>query len=143
MICIRHIRSFVYSNYDIIKEKAFSTRINFLQYGEYVLTEWNYGIIIRLLMIIIIKYDAREGELKMTLRECRVDKDYVVKDMDLDQAIMIRLKALGLTDGTRIHILNKKRSGSIIFHVRGTRLAVGRDIAESIHVKDNERKLDR
>lgn len=84
-----------------------------------------------------------EGELKMTLRECKVDKDYVVEDMDLDQGIMIRLKALGLTDGTHIHILNKKRSGSIIFHVRGSRLAVGKDIAESIHVKDNERKLDR
>lgn len=79
----------------------------------------------------------------MTLRECKVDKDYVVENMDLDQAIMVRLKALGLTDGTRIHILNNKRGGSVIFHVRGTRLAVGKDIAESINVKNDERKLDR
>ncbi|WP_066715521.1 FeoA family protein [Clostridium sp. Marseille-P299] len=79
----------------------------------------------------------------MTLRECKVDRDYIVEDMDLEQATMVRLKALGLTDGTRIHILNNKRGGSVIFHVRGTRLAVGKDIAEAINVKEDERKVSR
>lgn len=81
------------------------------------------------------------GEEQMTLRECKINKDYIVKSMDLEQSIMIRLKALGLTDGTHIHILSNKRAGSLIFQVRGTRLAVGKDIAEAIYVESENGSL--
>lgn len=76
----------------------------------------------------------------MRLRECKVNESYTVKKIDLEKAAMVRLKALGLTDGTRILILNSKRSGSMIFRVRGTRLAVGKAIADSIYVEEEERK---
>ncbi len=59
---------------------------------------------------------------------------YEVCGMELPRATQMRLTALGLTAGTKIRVLNNKRSGSVIFHVRGTRLAVGRKIAEHIYI---------
>lgn len=71
----------------------------------------------------------------MTLCDGKAKESYVVKSLSLEQAAMIRLKALGMTDGTTITVLNNKRSGAVIFSVRGTRLAVGREIAKSIEVE--------
>ena len=45
-----------------------------------------------------------------------------------------RLEALGLTEGTNITILNKKKKGAVIVKVRGTRFAVGEHIAEGIRI---------
>lgn len=59
---------------------------------------------------------------------------YEVRGMKLPRATQMRLSALGLTTGTQVRVLNNKRSGSVIFHVRGTRLAVGRKIAEHIYI---------
>ena len=72
----------------------------------------------------------------MTLAEGKANRRYIVCNSNLNQATEVRLKALGLTDGTSIEVLNNKRGGSVIFHVRGTRLAVGRKIAELIEVKE-------
>lgn len=70
----------------------------------------------------------------MSLLECKIGSSYVVNDIDVDNNIKHRLQALGLTKGTSINILNTKRSGAIIFGVRGTRLAVGEKIAAGILV---------
>lgn len=59
---------------------------------------------------------------------------YIVNDIKVEENVKHRLQALGLTHGTKIKILNNKKSGSVIFSVRGTRLAVGREIAEGIIV---------
>lgn len=59
---------------------------------------------------------------------------YEVCGMNLPRATKMRLTALGLTTGTKVLVLNNKRSGSVIFHVRGTRLAVGKKIAEHIYI---------
>lgn len=72
----------------------------------------------------------------MTLLECKVNHEYIVEDMDFEQATIVRLQALGLTNGTLIKVLNNKRAGSVIFYVRGTRLAIGRAIAKAILVKN-------
>lgn len=72
----------------------------------------------------------------MTLCNAKVNRSYYVESVQLNAATQNRLKALGMTDGTSIMILNNKRSGSVIFNVRGTRLAVGKKIAESIFVKE-------
>lgn len=73
-------------------------------------------------------------EKKMTLREAGIGADYEVKGMNLARATQMRLIALGMTQGTKITVLNHKRGGSVIFSVRGTRLAVGRQIAEEIYI---------
>ncbi|ROR26410.1 ferrous iron transport protein A [Mobilisporobacter senegalensis] len=72
----------------------------------------------------------------MTLLKGTVGNTYTVKEIDLEQITKRRLEALGLTDGTKVTILNKKENGSIIFKVRGTRLAIGRQIADSIALKE-------
>ena len=68
----------------------------------------------------------------MNLLQAEIGKVYQVKSLSLERAVEGRLQALGLTEGTKIKILNHKRGGSIIFNVRGTRLAVGKQIAEAI-----------
>lgn len=55
-----------------------------------------------------------------------------VKRVLVAEAIGRRLEALGVNEGTAVTILNKKKSGSVIIKVRGTRLALGRKIAEQI-----------
>lgn len=70
----------------------------------------------------------------MTLCDGKMNHSYIVGSISLENATQIRLKALGLTDGTSITILNNKRTGSVIFTVRGTRLAVGKQIAKEIEI---------
>lgn len=72
----------------------------------------------------------------MTLLEGAISGKYTVLKLELEQAVGKRLEALGLTEGTQVIILNKKKGGSIIFKVRGTRLAVGKRIADSILVEE-------
>lgn len=70
----------------------------------------------------------------MTLREGTVGSSYHVKGLALPKGQEVRLAALGLTEGTSITVLNKKARGAVIFNVRGTRLAVGKQIAASIEI---------
>lgn len=75
----------------------------------------------------------------MTLYEGTVGSVYVVKGIHLEQKSMIRrLEALGVNDMTGVQIMNRKRSGACIIRVRGTRLAVGRTIAQGIEVEVTE-----
>jgi ferrous iron transport protein A len=70
----------------------------------------------------------------MTLLQGKIGGHYQVERLELEGTRKRRLQALGLTAGTNISVLNNKKSGSVIFMVRGTRLAVGREIAEAIKV---------
>lgn len=72
----------------------------------------------------------------MTLLEGKIGESYEVKNLTLSGMTQIRLEALGLTRGTKIKVLNNKRSGSVIFMVRGTRLAIGKRIAASIIIEE-------
>ena len=51
------------------------------------------------------------------------------------QDLARRLEALGLFPGSRVKILQKKRRGAMIITVRGTRFALGMEIAAHIAVK--------
>ena len=72
----------------------------------------------------------------MTLNEARIGKTYQIIALSLDRAVMGRLEALGLTKGTIIKILNRNREGSVILMVRGSRLALGKAITKTIHMKE-------
>lgn len=73
----------------------------------------------------------------MNLNDSVVQRTYQVADVsDLELPIERRLEALGLTTGTDITILNKKKKGAVIVKVRGTRFAVGRHIASGIQIKE-------
>ena len=56
---------------------------------------------------------------------------YFVRGINLPVKTAKRLEALGMTSGTGIVILNKKKS-ALIIAVRGTRLALGKAIAQNI-----------
>ncbi|MDF2944946.1 MAG: FeoA family protein [Herbinix sp.] len=72
----------------------------------------------------------------MTLQNAKIGITYTVKSLELDMITMRRLQALGLTQGTKVRILNRNRGGSVIIMVRGSRLALGDKIAETIHMKE-------
>ncbi len=72
----------------------------------------------------------------MTLGNAGIGGSYRVNSMDLDTVTMRRLGAMGLTKGTGIKLLNCNHGGSVIIMVRGSRLAVGKKIAESIEMEE-------
>lgn len=71
----------------------------------------------------------------MKLNEGEVGETYLVINVTADVAITRRLEALGVNEMTPVSVLNKKGSGSVIFKVRGTRLAVGQKISDGILVE--------
>lgn len=74
----------------------------------------------------------------MKLYEGTIGHTYLVKSVIVDDTITRRLEALGVNEMTPVTILNKKGSGSVIFKVRGTRLAVGRKISDGIQIEENQ-----
>ncbi len=70
------------------------------------------------------------------MRDGKVGECYLVTGLRMEGTLLRRLQALGLTPGTEVKVLNRKRSGSLIFSVRGTRLAVGKRIAQEIETKE-------
>ena len=70
----------------------------------------------------------------MTLYEGEKGSSYEVCGVYVEESITRRLQALGLNDGTRVKILNRKKKGALIIQVRGTRLALGRYISSGIEV---------
>lgn len=72
----------------------------------------------------------------MKLQEGEIGKTYMVQSILVDDIIARRLEALGVNEQTPVIIMNKKGSGTLIIKVRGTRLALGRKIADGIEVKE-------
>lgn len=73
----------------------------------------------------------------MSLCDGSVGSFYEVQEIMVAPNITRRLEALGVNEGTTVEILNQKRNkGALIIKVRGTRLALGRQIAEGILVKE-------
>lgn len=72
----------------------------------------------------------------MKLNEGEIGGTYLVESVMVDEAITRRLEALGVNEMTPVAILNKKGSGSVIFKVRGTRLAVGKRISDNIFIRE-------
>ena len=72
----------------------------------------------------------------MKLNEGEKGKNYLVTGVLAEKKVARRLEALGVNERTPVTVLNKKGSGSLIIKVRGTRLALGRQIAEGITVED-------
>ena len=60
---------------------------------------------------------------------------YKIRFAAVDEVTAGRLEALGVNENTRILVLNKKRSQTMIIKVRGTRLALGGKITGGIEVE--------
>ena len=72
----------------------------------------------------------------MILKDAQNGKEYIVEKSMLNQPEKRRLEAMGLIEGTRILKLNQAIDSSTVFMVRGTRLAIGKELAENIIVRD-------
>lgn len=70
----------------------------------------------------------------MTLKNCKAGETHSVEAIALDPEMKRRLHILGLTDGTDVTVLRKKRCGTMIIKVRGVRYAIGGRAAEGIFV---------
>ncbi|NLK93636.1 MAG: ferrous iron transport protein A [Clostridiales bacterium] len=74
----------------------------------------------------------------MTLLDGSIGDVFLVNYIDIQEKVKKRLEILGLTKGTQVKILNNKRSGSTIIKLRGTRYAIGKEIAFAIKVRRKE-----
>ena len=72
----------------------------------------------------------------MILYDAVKDKEYKIEGLYVEPGITSRLQALGLNDGTKIYVLNRKKRGAMIIKVRGTRLALGKHISSNIEVSE-------
>ena len=70
----------------------------------------------------------------MTLYEAQKNQEYTIEGLFVEEAVTRRLQALGLNDGTRVKVLNKKKRGALIIQVRGTRLALGKHLSSNIEI---------
>lgn len=71
----------------------------------------------------------------MTLYEGKTGQEYTVESLCLAEAVTRRFEAIGIFEGTKIMVLNKKRAGAMIIRARGARWAIGRENAEGIFVR--------
>ena len=74
----------------------------------------------------------------MKLNEGIIGRTYRVESVAVNETITRRLEALGVNNMTPVTLLNKTGSGSVIFKVRGTRLAVGKRISDGIEISEME-----
>ena len=81
------------------------------------------------------KWNQVEGQ-RMTLQEGTPGAQYVVTGIDLPLELERRLEALGLLEGSRVLVLEKKRRGAVIVKVRGTRFALGDGIVRHVTVRE-------
>lgn len=75
----------------------------------------------------------------MTLYEAQKNQEYIIEGLFVEEAVTRRLQALGLNDGTRIRVLNKKKRGALIIQVRGTRLALGKHLSSNIEIREEQK----
>lgn len=72
----------------------------------------------------------------MKLYEGEIGKSYIVQEVMIEERLTRRLEALGVNEHTKVTVLNKKKSGTLIINVRGTRLALGQKIADGIEIRE-------
>ena len=72
----------------------------------------------------------------MKLNQAHILQNYRITSVQEQEKIQRRLEALGILEGTKVVVLTRKRNGSTIIKVRGTRWALGNEIAEGIEVEE-------
>lgn len=74
----------------------------------------------------------------MNVSQTQKGRTYLVKKVNLEGNIERRLEMLGMTDKVKLMVLNKKNQGAVIIKVRGTRFAIGKEIADAIEIEEIE-----
>ena len=71
----------------------------------------------------------------MLLKDISAGESCIVEKLNLPFQMERRLEALGMTQESRISVLNRKGKGIMIIKLRGTRLALGCNITRRISVR--------
>ena len=71
----------------------------------------------------------------MLLKDIGVGQSCVVEHMELPFQIQRRLEALGMTRQAEISVVNRKGKGILIVKLRGSRFALGYQVARHITVR--------
>lgn len=74
----------------------------------------------------------------MNVSQAQKGRTYLVKKVNLEGNIERRLEMLCMTDQVKLMVLNKKNQGAVIIKVRGTRFAIGKEIADAIEIEEIE-----
>lgn len=82
--------------------------------------------------------DPRAAELLasglLPLVDCPRDRDACLRCLQVDRCVIHRLLELGLTPGTQVRVV-QDAGGPMLLSVRGSRVALGRDLAERLWVE--------
>lgn len=68
----------------------------------------------------------------MNLKDAEIGDKVIIKCINLEQSVKRRFEVLGMTVGSSVSIINRKKSGTMIINIRGTRFAIGKDFAKGI-----------
>ncbi|GKX31039.1 hypothetical protein SH1V18_35190 [Vallitalea longa] len=77
----------------------------------------------------------------MTLDEGKNKEIFIVDDIKQNKKMKKRLQDMGLTKGTSIKILSNNTGGSFILNIRGSRVVIGKTVAEKIYVQPSKHKV--
>lgn len=78
----------------------------------------------------------------MNLSEGIIGNTYVVTGMHLEEGITRRLESLGIFEGTKVEVMNRKKYGAVIIKVRGTKWAIGSEFAAGIDAEEKQNETD-
>lgn len=76
----------------------------------------------------------------MRLKEGTTGLEYIVSRLDLGMHLKDRLQSLGMITGTQIEVIHKKKNGTMVIDLRGTRFALGSHITDKIEVTPCQEK---
>ncbi len=82
-----------------------------------------------------VSHGILSAVIDLTLTNIEPGESARVLAIDLDSARQHRLRALGMIPGTQVTVLQKKRSGTLVINLRGTRFALGSAMADQIGVE--------
>lgn len=71
----------------------------------------------------------------MQLSDGKKGEQFTIINIDTEMKIKKRLQDMGLTQGIRIKIMSYYSNNAFILNVRGSRVVIGKDIAEKIKVE--------
>ena len=72
----------------------------------------------------------------MTLADGKIEKDYIVEKVNLPLTLEKRMESLGMTIGSKVTLVHQKRNKTSVILIRGTKFAIGRDVASNIDVRE-------
>jgi len=75
-----------------------------------------------------------QGEA-MSLNTIQIGQEAMVKKIELNPQTLHRLRALGMLEGTIVKVVQRKRNGTLVINLRGTRFALGKEITRRIEVE--------